>query len=316
MKHQSNDLVRSYLRDISRFPRLTHEEEIHLGKTVQQFIKLRGIKETLTEQLEREPTIEEWANKADLSISELQSDMALGQASKQKMVEANLRLVVSIAKKYANQQKLELLDLIQEGAVGLQRGVEKFDPLKGYRFSTYIYWWIRQGITRAIADKGRTIRLPIHINEKLNKIKKTQRQLALQLGRTATTEELAAALDLTPEKVRTFLKHGHQTFSLDVRLGEKQETELGDLLEDEGPSPEDYATRSLLKDDLGQLMAELTESQQQVLALRFGLKDGNNMTLEKIGNMLSVSRERVRQIEREALSILRRNQSSLQGYLV
>ncbi|MEH2296123.1 RNA polymerase sigma factor, RpoD/SigA family [Nostoc sp.] len=308
------DMVRTYLREIGRVPLLTREQEIVYGKQVQQMMTLIDAKEALAKKLHREPNMSEWADLVEQSETEVQQTVAQGKRAKQKMIEANLRLVVAIAKKY-QKRNMEFLDLIQEGTLGLERGVEKFDPMRGYKFSTYAYWWIRQAITRAIAQQGRTIRLPIHITEKLNKIKKVQRELAQSLGRSPTPAEIAKELELEPAQIREYLNMARQPVSLDVRVGENQDTELQEMLEDDGPSPEYYTNQEFLRQDLNNLLAELTPQQREVVALRFGLEDGNEMSLAKVGERLSLSRERVRQLEHQALAHLRRRRANVQEYV-
>jgi len=308
------DMVRTYLREIGRVPLLTREQEIVYGKQVQQMMSLLDAKEALAKKLRREPTLNEWASHVQMSEAELNEAVRRGQRAKQKMIEANLRLVVAIAKKY-QKRNMEFLDLIQEGTMGLERGVEKFDPTRGYKFSTYAYWWIRQAITRAIAQQARTIRLPIHITEKLNKIKKVQRELAQLLGRSPTPAEIGKELELEPAQIREYLNLARQPVSLDVRVGDNQDTELQDLLEDDGPSPEHYMTQESLRQDLEDLLAELTPQQREVLSLRFGLEDGNELSLAKVGERLSLSRERVRQLEHQALAHRPHRRANVQEYI-
>ena len=310
----SKDSITTYLREISRFPLLNHEQEIIYGKQVQRLMFLQDHKQGLQEQLEREPSLTEWAQKAQVSVSQLQKELKVGQRANRKMVESNLRLVVSIAKKY-NKAKVEFLDLIQEGTIGLQRGVEKFDPMKGYRFSTYAYWWIRQAMTRAIAEQERTIRLPIHINEKLSKLRKVKRELSQQLHRDPTVTEIAAEMDLTPQKVEDYLTYARRSISLDIQIGDQQNTELWELLEDPNVSPDDYATAASLQSDLAKLLQDLDPQQREVITLRYGLIDQNPLTLAKVGERLNVSREWVRRVEREAFRILRSQKGMLQEYM-
>ncbi|MGC1306966.1 MAG: RNA polymerase sigma factor SigC [Phormidesmis sp.] len=294
--------------------------------TLATYVKLLNTRDQLTAQLGHRPSLEKWAKAAgvsvgnlkptliegkrlwaelaDLSVTELVEQQAEGVRAKEHMIKANLRLVVSVAKKYQN-RGLELLDLIQEGTLGLERAVEKFDPTKGYRFSTYAYWWIRQGITRAIATQSRTIRLPVHITEKLNKIKKAQRKISQSQGRTAKIEDIAQELEMTPEQVREVLQKVPRSVSLDTKVGKDRDTELGDLLEAEDISPEDRLMRESLKRDLEQLLSDLTTREQEVISLRFGLGDGVPYSLAEIGRTLELSRERVRQIESKALQKLR-----------
>jgi RNA polymerase nonessential primary-like sigma factor len=308
------DMVRTYLHEIGRVPLLTHEQEIVYGKQVQQMMPLLEAREKLVASLEREPTREEWAAEVKLTETDLNKRLREGNRAKQKMIEANLRLVVAIAKKY-QKRNMEFLDLIQEGTLGLERGVEKFDPMRGYKFSTYAYWWIRQAITRAIAQQARTIRLPIHITEKLNKIKKVQRELTQSLGRAPSAGEIGEALELEPAQIREFLLMSRQPVSLDLRVGDNQDTELQELLEDDGPSPESYTVQESLRQDLDNMLADLTPQQREVLTLRFGLNDGHELSLAKVGQRLNISRERVRQLERQALDHLRRRKANVRGYL-
>ena len=308
------DMVRTYLHEIGRVPMLTHEQEIIYGKQVQQMMKLLETRETLAKTKGTPVTDAELALHLELPEEELKTNLQRGRRAKQRMIEANLRLVVSIAKKY-QKRNLEFLDLIQEGSMGLERGVEKYDPMRGYKFSTYAYWWIRQAITRAIAQQSRTIRLPIHVTEKLNKIKRVQRELTQELGRSPNVNEIAGMLDMEATEVRDYLSMSRQPISLDMRVGDNQDTELRDLLEDGTASPEDYTTQVLLRQDLHNMLADLTPQQRQVLLLRYGLDDGIERSLAKVGECLNLSRERVRQLERQALDYLRRRKGQVQEYL-
>ncbi|MCW5317999.1 RNA polymerase sigma factor, RpoD/SigA family [Nostoc sp. KVJ3] len=314
MPSPTTDLVHSYLKEIGRYPLLTPEQEITNARLVQQMMAIEEQRSSLALQLNREPTTRELATSLGQSEAEVESILHQGERAKQKMVTANLRLVVAIAKKYQN-RNLEFLDLIQEGTLGLYRGVEKFDPNKGYKLSTYAYWWVTQSITRAIAEQSRTIRLPIHINEKLNKIKKIQRELSQSLGRKPTVVEIAEELKVKPEQVREYIQADRKLVSLEMRVGNEKETELSELLADEKISPLEELNSSLMRQNIKELLASLAPIQREVLTLRFGLENDHQLSLTQIGERLNLSRERIRQLEHKALSILRRQKSDIEEYL-
>ncbi|MDY6898650.1 MAG: RpoD/SigA family RNA polymerase sigma factor [Cyanobacteriota bacterium] len=313
-RKSSKDIVGSYFQDIIRIPLLTAEEEIHLAKKVQQRMSLLAIKEELSKKLQRQPTLEEWSDQTQLSNSELLEQIDRGQQAKQKMIAANLRLVVTIAKKY-QKRNLDFLDLIQEGTLGLERAVDKFQPALGYKFSTYAYWWIRQGITRAISQQSRTIRLPIHITEKLNKIKKVQRELSQKFGRNPSVTEIAEVMEVKPSQIRDYLSLARKPMSLDVRVGEEQNTDLQDLLEDDSFSPEDYVLEESLNQTIKDLLSKLSPQQQEILTLRYGLVDGKELTLNQVSQRMGISRQRVLQLQRQALAFLRRYGNKSRIYL-
>jgi RNA polymerase nonessential primary-like sigma factor len=310
----SADMVRTYLHEIGKIPLLTSEEEIVHGKQVQQMMELVEIQEKFVKNHDRLPTDSEWAEAGKISTAHLKQVMRVGTRAKRKMIEANLRLVVSVAKRY-QKRNLELLDLVQEGTLGLERAVDKFDPTKGFKFSTYAYWWIRQAITRAIAQQARTIRLPVHITEKLNKIKKAQRQLSQDLGRLATIPEIAEFLHIKTEQVRECLTLARQPVSLDLKIGDNQDTELAELLEDQGKSPESFAVGESLRQNIFDLLKELPEKQRQVMVMRYGLDNGQEMSLASISKHMDLSREQVRQLERQAMDYLRKKRKGIQEYL-
>lgn len=306
----SGDSVRAYLRDIGRIPLLEHDEEILLGRKVQRLIELQQMKAEL------KLDVKGLAEAMDVPVRQVLKEFRDGERAKDKMVTANLRLVVSIAKKYTK-RNMELLDIIQEGTIGLVRGVEKFDPSRGYKFSTYAYWWIRQGITRAIAEKSRAIRLPIHVTENLNKLKKAQRDLSQANGQMPTVAELAEALGLTIDDVKDLMCKARQPTSLEIKIGENRDTALIDLLEDETQLPERLLESQHVKEDIQKLIAELPEMQGRVIAMRFGIGPDiiEPMSMTAIGQVLNMSRDRVRTLENKALKSLKDRSDKISEYL-
>ncbi len=309
------DPVRMYLKEIGKVPLLSAEEEIDLAQKMEagavakeKIAILKKRQETASEEEEEE--IEE-------EIKSLQKDLNAGDEAKKRLAEANLRLVVSIAKRYVGRGML-FLDLIQEGNLGLIKAVEKFDYRKGYKFSTYATWWIRQAITRAIADQARTIRIPVHMVETINKLIRVSRQLLQELGREPSPEEIAAEMNMPVERVREILKISQEPVSLETPIGEEEDSHLGDFIQDDNvPVPADAAAFTLLKEQLEEVLGTLTEREQKVLTLRFGLEDGRARTLEEVGKEFNVTRERIRQIEAKALRKLRHPSRSrkLKDYL-
>ncbi len=306
----SGDSVRAYLRDIGRIPLLEHDEEILLGRKVQRLMELEE------QQKELGLDVQALADAHNVPLKQIKRELRDGRKAKEKMVTANLRLVVSVAKKYTK-RNMELLDIIQEGTIGLVRGVEKFDPGRGYKFSTYAYWWIRQGITRAIAEKSRAIRLPIHVTENLNKLKKAQRELSQINGCMPSVFELADRLELTADEIKDLMCKARQPTSLEIKIGENRDTALIDLLEDETQLPEKILERQCIKDDMRELISQLPEMQAAVISMRYGIGDEilEPMSMTAIGQLLNMSRDRVRTLERKAALELKLRGDMVSEYL-
>ncbi len=309
------DPVRMYLKEIGKVPLLSAEEEIELAQKMEAGAVGKEKIAVLEKRLDNVDEAE--AEELRQEIRNLQRDVDLGDEAKKRLAEANLRLVVSIAKRYVGRGML-FLDLIQEGNLGLIKAVEKFDYCKGFKFSTYATWWIRQAITRAIADQARTIRIPVHMVETINKLIRVSRQLLQELGREPTPEEIAEEMNLPVERVREILKISQEPVSLETPIGEEEDSHLGDFIQDDNvPVPADAAAFTLLKEQLVEVLGTLTEREQKVLRLRFGLDDGRARTLEEVGKEFNVTRERIRQIEAKALRKLRHPSRSrkLKDYL-
>jgi RNA polymerase primary sigma factor len=317
-KMLTDDAVGAFFKEMARYPLLNAEEELQLARRIQYLAQVDGVRSRLAEALGCNPSRADLAAAVGLTENQLEHQLHQSRVAKRKMIRSNLRLVVSIAKRYLN-RGVHFLDLIQEGALGLNRATEKFDPDKGYKFSTYAYWWIRQGITRTIANDSRTIRLPVHVVEKLNRLKAAQRDLKRSLNRNPTETELAVFLETTPEQLRNLQQVHRRSLSLNYRVGKDEDTELVDLLEDaETRSPEAQISETMLRQEITQVLGDvLTEREKDIITLRYGLSSSKPCTLEEVGGLFNLSRERVRQIQSKAMRKLRRPQvaEKLKGWL-
>ncbi len=300
----TEDSIRVYLQEIGRIRLLRPDEEIELARKIADLLHLEELADQFNSDHGHYPNKKEWAALVEMPNIKFRRRLMLGRRAKEKMVQSNLRLVVSIAKKYMN-RGLSFQDLIQEGSLGLIRAAEKFDHEKGYKFSTYATWWIRQAITRAIADQSRTIRLPVHLYETISRIKKTTKVLSQEFGRKPTEEEIAESMEMTIEKLRFIAKSAQLPISLETPIGKEEDSRLGDFIESDTENPEQDVAKNLLREDLEGVLATLSPRERDVLRLRYGLDDGRMKTLEEIGQIFEVTRERIRQIEAKALRKLR-----------